>query len=349
MTTHPERVPTVSVIVPCRNESPYVARCLDSILANDYTHNLLEVLVLDGQSDDGTRAILDDYASRHPIVRVLDNPQRITPVALNLGICAARGEVLVRMDVHVVYPTNYIRDLVAALQQTNADNVGGVLVTLPANQTAIARAIAIAMSHPFGVGNSYFRTGVRQARWVDTTPFFCCRRETFERVGLFDEELARHQDGEFNARLIKHGGRVLLVPHVVSHYHARGSLRQLARMFQQYGYYKPLVARKLGRVMTLRQLVPPGLVLALAATATLSPWMDGAAVLFGATAVAYLLAVLGVSITAGRVTGLRGRAALALAFPVMHFSYGLGYLRRVTELALAPARRARQADLPLSR
>ena len=349
MTTHSERVPTVSVIVPCRNEEPYVARCLDSILASDYTDDLLEVLVLDGRSEDGTRAILDDYASRHPIVRVLDNPQRITPVALNLGICAARGEVLVRMDVHVVYPTNYIRDLVAALQQTNADNVGGVPVTLPANQTAIARAIAIAMSHPFGVGNSYFRTGVRQPRWVDTTPFFCCRRETFERVGLFDEELARHQDGEFNARLIKQGGRVLLVPHVVSHYHARGSLRQVARMFHQYGYYKPLVARKLGRVMTLRQLVPPGFVLALAATATLSPWMDGAAVLFGATAAAYLLAVLGVSITAGRVTGLRGRAALALAFPVMHFSYGLGYLTRVMELALAPARRARQAELPLSR
>ena len=349
MTNSAGRIAQVSVIVPCRNEKRYIAQCLESILASDYPRDHLEVLVVDGRSDDGTQAILDEYASRYPIIRVLDNPRRIQPVALNIGIGAARGEILVRMDAHVTYPKNYIGDLVAMLQQARADNVGGVVVTLPASQTAIAKAIASAMSHPFGVGNSHFRIGVQRPRWVETIAFFCCRRETFERVGLFDEELARDEDSEFNARLIKQGGRILLVPNVVSYYYARDSLRQVGRMAYQYGYSKPLVARKLGRVMTLRQLVPPGLVLALVAPATLSPWVEPAGALFGAVAGTYLLAVLGFAIAAGRKVGLRTAAALALAFPVLHFSYGLGFLRGALELALGSGRHARHTELPLSR
>src|SRR6266513_1865168 len=223
------RVPTVSVIVPCRDEERYIARCLDSIAATDYPRERLEVLVVDGMSEDRTRAIVADYGARYPFIRLLDNPGRIPPTAVNTGIRAARGEILVRVDAHGVYPPNYIPALVAALEQTGADSVGGVLVTLPANDTAIAQGIAIAMSHPFGVGNSYFRVGVREPRWVDTIAFFCCRRETFERVGLFDETLARDEDSEFNGRLIQAGGRILLVPHVTAQYYARGWRRQRSR------------------------------------------------------------------------------------------------------------------------
>ncbi len=349
MTTLSGRVATVSVIVPCRNEEGYIAACLDSILASDYPRASLEVLVLDGRSDDGTRRILDDYASRYPIIRVVENPGRIASIAVNLGIRAARGEILVRMDAHLVYPTNYIGDLVAALQQTGADNVGGVLMTLPANQTAMARAIAIGTSHPFGVGNAYFRIGIREPRWVDTVAFFCCRRETFERVGMFDEELARGEDEEFNGRLLLHGGRTLLVPSVVAYYYARDTLPKMARTYHQYAYFKPIVARKLGRVVTVRQLVPPGFLLAQATTTILSPWVDAAGFLSGATAAAYLLAVLGFSITAGRKAGFRGIAALAIVFPVLHFSYGLGFLRRTVELALGPGGAPRSSEVPLSR
>jgi glycosyltransferase involved in cell wall biosynthesis len=339
----------VSVIVPCRNEERYIARCLNSILATDHPRDALEVLVVDGQSDDHTRAVLDAYAARHPIVRVLDNPRRIQATALNIGIRAARGEILVRMDAHVVYPGNYIGDLVVALQQTGADNVGGVLVTLPANETALGKAIAIAMSHPFGVGNSHFRIGAREPRWVDTVAFFCCRRETFERVGVFDEEMARDEDSEFNARLIQRGGRVRLVPNVVCYYYARGSLGQVARMSYQYGYSKPLVARKLRRVVTVRQLVPPGFVLTLAATAILSPWVDAARLMFAATVAVYLLPVLGFSLSVARKAGWRTAAALALVFPVLHMSYGLGFLKCALQLALGSGRRARHVELPLSR
>lgn len=340
--------PVVTVIVPCRNEERFIAGCLDSILASTYPREALEVLVVDGRSDDGTRSILADYVARHPIVRMLDNPRRIQPVALNIGIGAARGEILVRMDAHVVYPPNYITDLVAALLETGAGNVGGVLVTVPANETAMARAIAVAMSHPFGVGNSLFRIGVRKPHWVDTVAFFCCRRETFERVGLFDED-ALDEDSDFNARLIQSGGRILLVPNVVCRYYARGSLRHIARMAYQYGYSKPFVIRKLGHVKTLRQLVPPGFVFTLAATAILSLWMHAARLLFATTVAAYLLPVLACSLSIARKSGWRTAAALPLVFPVLHLSYGFGFLKCALQLALGSGRRARQLELPLSR
>ena len=344
------RVPTVSVIVPCRDEERYIARCLDSIAATDYPRERLEVLVVDGMSEDRTRAIVADYGARYPFIRLLDNPGRIPPTAVNTGIRAARGEILVRVDAHGVYPPNYIPALVAALEQTGADSVGGVLVTLPANDTAIAQGIAIAMSHPFGVGNSYFRVGVREPRWVDTIAFFCCRRETFDRVGLFDETLARDEDSEFNGRLIQAGGRILLVPHVTAQYYARDSLWQLARMYHQYGYSKPLVARKLGRVTTVRQLVPAGFVSALAAATLALPWVPGAAALLVAAVVPYLVAVAACAIGAGlRRGGLRTVAALGLAFPIVHFSYGVGFLQSALKSLLGSGRPAPPVEMPQSR
>lgn len=344
-------LPLVTIVVPCRNEARYLVECLDSILACDYPPDRLEVLVVDGMSDDGTRAVLADYAARNPLVRMLDNPRRITPVALNLAIRAARGEVIVRMDAHVVYPRNYVSRLVAALDEFGADNVGAVLRTLPANQTAMGRAIAIGMSHPFGVGTSYFRIGTDQPRWVDTIAFFCIRRSTFDRVGTFDEELIRHQDGEFNARLIKSGGRILLIPDVVSYYYARATLRQVGRMFYQYGYFKPLVAKKLGRFMTVRQLIPPGFVLGLLVTGIAALLWKPAILLFGLVAGSYAGIVLGSAVQTALKQGPAVGAALAAVLPVIHVSYGVGFWRRVVELLL-PSRRPsaeRAAELPLSR
>lgn len=343
--------PLVTIVVPCRNEERYIVECLDSILACDYPADRLEVLVVDGMSDDGTRAVLADYAARNPLVRMLDNPRRITPVALNLAIRAARGEVIVRMDAHVVYPRNYVSRLVAALDEFGADNVGAVLRTLPANQTAMGKAIAIGMSHPFGVGTSYFRIGTDQPRWVDTIAFFCIRRSTFDRVGMFDEELIRHQDGEFNARLIKSGGRILLIPDVVSYYYARATLRQVGRMFYQYGYFKPLVAKKLGRFMTVRQLIPPGFVLGLLVTGVAALLWKPALILFGLVAGSYAGIVLGSAVQTALKQGPAVGAALAAVLPVIHVSYGVGFWRRVVELLL-PSRRTsakRAAELPLSR
>src|SRR5438445_576499 len=212
--------PFVSIVVPCRNEAQYVRSLLDSILANEYPRDRLEVLIVDGMSDDGTRSVIWSYSRRHPVIQLLDNPNRTTPCALNLGISRARGTIIMRMDAHAEYPPNYIADLVAWLERTGADNVGGACLTLPADATATARAIAAALAHPFGIGNARFRLGTDEPRDVDTVPFGCFRRDVFERVGLFDEELVRNQDDEFNFRLLRAGGRVLLVPGAVCRYPA---------------------------------------------------------------------------------------------------------------------------------
>jgi glycosyltransferase involved in cell wall biosynthesis len=339
----PDRVPPrVSVIVPCRNEARYVAACLDSILATRYPPHRLEVLVVDGGSSDGTRAIVERYAARHPTVRLLDNPRGIVPAALNQGVRAATGDVIARMDAHVVYPPDYLPRLVDALARSGADNVGGCVRTLAADGSVVARAIARALSHPFGVGNSAFRVGATAPRLVDTVPFGCYRREVFDRIGLFDEELVRDQDEEFNHRLIRRGGRVLLLPDVVSGYYARGTYRQLARMFYQYGWFKPLVARKVGRVMTVRQLVPPAFTAALMLAALLAPWWRPAALALAVLGAAYLSAV----VAAVLVTEGRALLALAAAFPILHLSYGIGFLRGAWRLV---RRGPHPGAVPLSR
>lgn len=334
--------PFVTVIVPCRNEERHLAACLDSVLATAYPRDRIEILVVDGQSIDGTRAIADRYMQRPgadiPVV-VLSNPAGTAPAAMNIGIRHARGDVIARMDAHALYPREYLPRLVEALENTGADNVGGVLETLPASEKPVARAIALACSHPFGVGNSRFRIGSATNQWVDTVAFGCWRRQLFSWLGMFDEELVRNQDDELNHRLIAKGGKILLVANVTAQYFARERLSQVARMFFQYGFYKPLVARKIGRVMTLRQLAPPALTLGLivsallAIVAPLGRWLGLALVL------AYGSAILLATLRQLPRLGARAGIALLAAFPLMHLSYGWGFLCGMVRWARHPRER----------
>lgn len=346
----PPGSPLITVVVPCRNEAAYIGPCLDSILASEYPVERMEVLVADGMSDDGTTDIVRRYAERWPAIRLVPNPEGIAPTGLNRAIRQATGEVIVRMDAHVVYPRNYLPLLVTALQESGADNVGGVIETLPANPGATARAIAIGVAHPLGVGNSYFRIGTTARRWVDTVPFGCYRRAVFDRVGLFDEALVRNQDDEFNFRLVARGGRILLLPEVVSQYFARATLGQTSRMFYQYGYFKPLVARKVGRVMTLRQLVPALFVLSLVVGAALALVFDWARVGLALLVAVYASIVVFASARAIPAHGVRCASVLAGVFPLLHFSYGVGFLRGLVDhFARGRSSATRPSTVPLSR
>jgi hypothetical protein len=231
------------------------------------------------------------------------------------------------MDAHCTYPDNYISVLVHWLEKSGADNVGGVCRTLPGSRTPIAAAIAGALSHPFGVGNSHFRIGTAEAKWVDTVPFGCYRRNVFERIGLFDEELVKNQDDELNQRLLKSGGRILLVPDVTVDYYARDSIKKVARMYYQYGYFKPLVAKKLRRVGTLRQVIPAVFVGSLVISVLLAPWVELARWAVAGIVGSYLVALLIVILSETAQKGFRFSALLGLVFPTIHFSYGWGSLR----------------------
>ncbi|HNP84219.1 MAG TPA: glycosyltransferase family 2 protein [Nitrospira sp.] len=342
--------PAVTVLVPCRNEERFIGACLDSILKNDYPKERLEILVIDGMSQDETRSIVSRYVTQYPSIRLVDNIQLITPCAFNVGIAESRGDIIMIMGAHAEYSSTYISRLVDWLTRSGADNVGGVCMTLPANDSPVARAIARGLSHPFGVGTSYFRIGTSTPRWVDTVFGGCYRKDVFTRIGLFDEQLIRNQDDEFNHRLIARGGRILLVPDVVSYYYPRSSLVQLWRMFYQYGYFKPLVALKLGRIGTARQVVPMvclGLLVGLSVASFGSHASRFMLVLLVAL---YLSADFAVSFAVGLSSGLRCAGWLMLVFPTLHVSYGMGYMRGIFDFVI----RRKRPDIavntiPLSR
>jgi GT2 family glycosyltransferase len=253
------------------------------------------------------------------------------------------------MDAHNVYPSTYIASLVDWLERSGADNVGGIWITCPSTDSAMGRAIAIGLSHPFGVGNSYFRIGSAEPRWVDNVPFGCYRRDVFDRIGLFDEDLVRNQDDELNLRLIRHGGRILLVPSIASSYHARESLSKLWRMNYQYGYFKPLVIRKIGAVMTIRQIIPATFVASLCGTALLAPLSNAMALLCAAVLVAYLGASILAASGSVRTHGLRCAAALLVVFPVMHIGYGSGFLRGLVHFIARGHVVSNTAAVPITR
>lgn len=316
--------PFVTVIMPIRNEADFIGRSLGSVLKQDYPATRMEVIVVDGMSDDSTRNQVTDCVTEHPNappVFVLDNPSKIVPTGMNLALSHAKGEVIIRVDGHCEIASSYIRRCVETLAETGADNVGGLQQA--AGSTPVAHAIALATSSPFGVGGARFHYATK-AGWADTVYLGAYRREVFERIGGFDEELVRNQDDELNFRLTQAGGKIWLDPSIRSVYYSRANLRKLWRQYYQYGLYKVLVIRKRGAVASLRHLVPAMFVLALCASLLLVLVTRRPA--FGLlVAGPYLMANVGASIWTAR-THWHALPLLPGTFSTLHFAYGLGFL-----------------------
>jgi cellulose synthase/poly-beta-1,6-N-acetylglucosamine synthase-like glycosyltransferase len=307
-----------------RNERDFVHRSLVVALEQDYPPDHLEILVADGMSTDGTREIVQSLAAQHPHVRLLVNPGQIVSTGLNLALAQARGEVIIRVDGHCEIGRDYVRRCVQYLQENDIDGVGGPIDTI--GRTLVGEAISFAMSVPFGVGGSTFRTATDKALLVDTIPFPAYTRAIIERAGLYDEELVRDQDDEYNYRIRELGGKLLLAPELRSRYYSRSSLRSLWRQYFQYGYWKVRVMQKHPRQMRLRQFAPPAFVGALlisAVLAIISP-LSGAALTL--VAGPYLLANLAASLWIARKQGWKYLPLLPLVFTILHVSYGLGFL-----------------------
>ena len=318
----------VTIVMPCRNERRHIRECLESVLGNGYPLDRLEILVVDGESEDGTRAIITEYAQRYACVRLLSNSRRIIPAALNLGIRAARGDVVMRMDAHATYAPGYIERCVAALNQSGADNVGGVwVVAPPRSEGMMAEAIAVTLSHRFGIGAARYRLGVDRPTDVDTAPFGCYRRELFDRIGLYDENLSRGEDMEFNLRLRAAGGRVLLVPNVVCYYHPRSTLSDFARHNFSNGIWVCYPLRY-GRVaFSLRHLIPGLFVGILTGSLLANLYWSRAWVLTAVVVGTYA----GAAAMASLLVAWRSRRwylapLLPVTFAALHLTYGTGTL-----------------------
>jgi len=312
-------LPFVSVVIPMRNEAAHIAVCLESIFAQDYPRDRYEVVVVDGDSDDDSLAVLRGFGDR---IRVLHNPARIVPSSMNIGIRAARGEIIARVDAHTLLETDYLRVGVETLQRTGADNVGGPMISIGGGP--VGDAIALAMASRFGIG-AYFHFA-SEDREVDTVYMGMWPKRVFERIGLFDEELVRNQDDELNYRLRKAGGRIFLTTRMRSRYQNRQSWTSLRRQFYQYGLWKIRVLQKHPRQMSVRQFVPPAFVAALAITALGSLFSSLLAWLFVLAAGAYAIALCLAAGSVARQHGWRNFHRLVRAFATMHLSWGTGFL-----------------------
>lgn len=245
----------VSVIAPCRNEAPFIEKAIRTILENDYPSELIELLVVDGMSDDGTRDIVRKMAEQDERIKLLDNPKKIVPSAMNIGIKSSRGDYIIRIDCHSTFASNYISKCVELSRRTGADNVGGYIITLPGADTATAIAITAATSSRFGVGNSIFRLSGSEKE-VDTVPFGTFRRNLFDKIGLYDERLVRNQDIELNSRIHKAGGRIVISPEIKVNYYNRATYGGLWRQSFNNGLWNPYTVWLAGGGLSLRHFIP---------------------------------------------------------------------------------------------
>jgi succinoglycan biosynthesis protein ExoA len=318
----------VSVIVPCYNEQATIRQLLDALYDQTYPLNEMEVVIADGLSTDRTRAEIMDFQLNHPQleVRVVDNIHRIIPSGLNRAIEAAKGKYIVRLDAHSIPYRDYIRSCIKGLEDGLGDNIGGIWKIQPGASTWVAKAIAIAVSHPIGAGDARYRIG-GAAQEVDTVPFGAFRRDLINKIGMFDETLLTNEDYEFNVRLRQYGGRVWLDPSIYSIYYARPTLRELAKQYWRYGYWKAQMLRKHPKTLRWRQVLPPLFVLALLSLGILSFGWNLARWLLAIIVLLYGIVILSIGIQMSlKHKSISIAIGVPLATATIHLSWGTSFL-----------------------
>ena len=323
--------PTVTIIIPCRNEVKHIEPCLRSILSQNFTPGDFEIIVSEGMSNDGTRKVLKQLLEEASNILLVNNHGLTVSTGLNTAIKASRGQIIIRMDAHTEYASDYIRQCVEVLKGTRADNVGG-----PARTKAkgyMQSAICAAYHSAFSVGGARFHN-IQYEGFVDTVPYGCWRRELFERLGGFDEELVRNQDDEFNLRIIRAGGKIWQSPRIQSWYSPRGSLSALFQQYMQYGYWKVRVIQKHKVPASIRHIIPSGFVFLLLVLPLLS-WLSSLAgwAWIGLAGI-YMVVNLTASFSTASQTAWKLFPVLPFVFFCFHFAYGLGFLNGIGDFVI---------------
>jgi succinoglycan biosynthesis protein ExoA len=325
---------SVSVIIPCYNEERYIGKALAN-LVDQYSAEVYEIIVVDGMSDDHTREVVEEFQQLHPqlSIRLLDNPERNIPHALNRGIAAARGNIIARMDAHAVPSPGYIRRCVEVLSDGNAAVVGMPCRVQPGDDSVMARAIAMAVSHPFGIGDAKYRLGTdgdrrKDQEEVDTVAFACFSKSLWSTLGGFDEKLLTNEDYDFNYRVRARGERVVLDRAAHCDYFARPTLAKLASQYRRYGTWKARMIRARPRSTKLRQLVAPAFVASISLLVAAGFWWSIAWQMLAGELVTYLTASMFFAYQATRKNQERFSVLLMmpLAFFTIHCSWGTSFL-----------------------
>lgn len=323
------------------NEEGHIGSCLDSILSGTFPMDQCEVLVVDGGSEDRSREIVRVKMEQQPSLRLLENPRRVQGAAMNIGIQNARGKYILRMDAHSEYPRDYVQNCLEELERTGADNVGGAWEVIPARPTFLAKALALTVQHPFGVGYAKYRVG--GSGYVDTVPFGAFRRELFARVGLFREQLAVHEDYEMNARIRAAGGKIYLSGRIHNTYYHVLTFGEYIRKVWNYGYWVARSCLLHPHSLAWRHFAPMFLVVALLCGAMLAPFWRSAGVGVVAILTAYAVLAVVSSAQLGLREGWRFAPILPVLFFLRHATYGLGTLAGILHHLIRPTH---EAELP---
>ena len=320
-----DAVPFVSIIMPVYNEAAFIEEGLNCLLAQDYPNRAMEILVVDGMSNDNTRDIVRQFISRIPQVpiRLLDNPSRIVPTALNLGLQQAKGDVIVRVDGHTLIAVDYISKSIEALKRSGAECVGGLMS--PVGIGWIGETIALAHNLRFGLGGGVFHRAAQETE-ADTVYMGVFRREVFEKAGLFDEDLIRNQDIELNGRIRKSGGRIVLSPLVKSTYFCRTSLAALGKQNFMNGLWLLPTIQKCPGSLSIRHFVPLAFISFLLVGVIVGAAFPSGWIMLAAILGSYIAASLLSTIAASACHGWRFFIPLPVVFATLHFSYGAGSL-----------------------
>lgn len=311
---------TISIIIPTFNEIKYITDLVQSILNLDKTQK--EIIFVDGGSTDGTFEYLSELSKSNSSIKVIKNPDKYVSQGFNKAFNLSRGKYISLLGAHANYPKEYFTRCIEEIETGNCNSAGGFLNQCGKSHSG--KAIAFAMSSKFGVGNTEFRT-IKKTMYVDSVAFAVYNRKVFEKVGILDEELIRNQDDEFHYRLNKAGFRIKMIHDLEITYYVRESLTALYKQYYQYGLYKPLVIKKVSSSVRTRHLIPALFVLYL-----FSLPISFFSLFYLIPFVFYFILICFIFSKAS--VPLQSRFYLFLVFPILHFSYGIGFLNGISLL-----------------
>ena len=324
-------LPFISIIIAVLNEQDFIIDCVKSLIQGSYPMELIEVLIVDGGSSDDTRKVVEQFiTSNDADVRLLDNPKKITPAAVNIGIKNAKHDIIVWVGAaHSLYDQLYLQTLVGTLLEEDCASVGGL--QSPIAKTKTGKAIAVAIGHKFGTGNAKYRYAtVRQS--VDTVFGGCWKKRDVEQIGGFNELFVRNQDYEFNCRLREHIGDIILEPKAKCHLFCRETIPRLASQYSQYGFWRYKTYREHASSFGIRQAAPLALLFGLIASAILCLFKSklGLVIPMVYLACSFLVSLL-LSIQHKRIAYL---ILLPIIFATLHLTWAFGFVRNAFQHAI---------------
>lgn len=312
----------VSVIIPVLNEEKYIANCVESVLNQDFPKKNLELILVDGGSEDRTVEIIKDFADKYDFIKLCENPKKTVQHALNIGIRNAVGKYVVRMDAHSEYAGDYISECVRHLEKTNAANVGGPMIAR--GKSRLQKVIAAAYHSPFALGGGKFHYENYEG-YADTVYLGAFKRETLMKLGLYDEDLPRNEDDDLNLRIMENGGKVYVTPKIKSVYYPRDCYRALFKQYFEYGMWKVAVIKKHGKFARVSHLLPILFFLFIVIFSVLSLFSKLACLTFAAVMLIYWSLSFYFSLKSKYLNGFCNKIRLAWAHFVLHIAYGSGF------------------------